>query len=274
MGDLLAPRRVVAATVLLLAAIAAPSVAGPMATESTPARSAMRAGSGLSPDLARPASLLALRRAAPGSADPEQPALRHLMVRITSDLPITARPGGGATIGVVPSGSKYYDVPTVAWVMERSPNGLFGLVTVPYSGRRAAGWIDLRGLERVHTGITVRASVSRHEVVVERFGRILFRLPAATGAPASPTPTGRYFVTDRIPFSFGGPLGSFAFGISGIQPNLPAGWTGGNQLAIHGTNDPGTIGTSASAGCLRVSEQALARLKPLLRLGTPVIITP
>ena len=55
--------------------------------------------------------------------------------------------------------------------------------------------------------------------------------------------------------------------------SLPAGWSGGNQLAIHGTNDPSSIGTSASAGCLRVSARALERLKSLLRLGTPVVIT-
>jgi hypothetical protein len=80
-------------------------------------------------------------------------------------------------------------------------------------------------------------------------------------------------VTDRVPFARGSYLGSFAFGISGIQPRLPPGWSGGNQLAIHGTNDPSSIGRSVSAGCLRVSEAALARLKPLLRLGTPVVIT-
>jgi lipoprotein-anchoring transpeptidase ErfK/SrfK len=79
-------------------------------------------------------------------------------------------------------------------------------------------------------------------------------------------------VTDRVPFSAGSALGSFAFGISGIQPHLPAGWSGGNQLAIHGTNEPWSIGTSASAGCVRVSESALQRFEPLLRLGTPVVI--
>jgi lipoprotein-anchoring transpeptidase ErfK/SrfK len=69
-------------------------------------------------------------------------------------------------------------------------------------------------------------------------------------------------------------LGTFAFGISGIQPNLPPGWGGGDQLAIHGTNDASSIGRSASAGCLRVSEATLARLRRVLRLGTPVVIHP
>ena len=99
----------------------------------------------------------------------------------------------------------------------------------------------------------------------------MFRAPGATGASYTPTPVGEYFVTDRVPFS-GGRYGTFAFGISGIQPRLPAGWTGGNQLAIHGTNNPSSIGRSASAGCVRVSEATLDRLIPLLRYGTPVIV--
>ena len=69
-----------------------------------------------------------------------------------------------------------------------------------------------------------------------------------------------------------GPFGWYAFGLSGHQPNLPAGWSGGDQLAIHGTNNPSSIGTAASAGCLRVSATALGTLKRFLRLGTPVVV--
>src|SRR4029453_2187569 len=115
----------------------------------------------------------------------------------------------------------------------------------------------LRGLARTTTHVEVEVDLSRHWVDVTKFGRTLFGLRAATGSAVSPTPPGEYFVTDRIPFSEGSALGSFAFGISGIQPHLPPGWSGGNQLAIHGTNDPSSIGTSASAGCMRVSEKGL-----------------
>ncbi len=197
----------------------------------------------------------------------------NLLVGVRADMPISARPGGGKVIGTLPAASKYYRVPTIAWVMHVSPDGKYGEVAVPYSVAGATGWISLRGLNRERTSITVRASLSRHEIVVERGGTVILRFPAATGAPSTPTPTGRYFVTDRVSFPSGGSLGTFAFGISGIQPRLPAGWAGGNQLAIHGTDDPSSIGTSTSAGCLRVSAHALARLEPLLRLGTPVIIT-
>jgi L,D-transpeptidase catalytic domain len=197
---------------------------------------------------------------------------RHLLAAIEQDMPITARPGSGRTIGEMSAGSRFFGTPHQAWILNRTKNGRFGKVAVPYSARRATGWIRLGGLEVSRTAYSVRIDLSEHRIVVKRLDQTIMRFPAATGAPGSPTPPGRYFVTDRVPIPQGGSFGTFAFGLSGIQPNLPAGWDGGDQLAIHGTNDPGSIGTSASAGCLRVSERALDRLEPILHLGTPVVI--
>ena len=198
----------------------------------------------------------------------------NTLVRVPRTLPAFARPRlGSAQVGVVPGGSKYYGFPLVAWVEERSADGRWGRVELPYVWPRREGWIRIAGLDVRTTRIRVEVDLSRHLVTVTRLGEVLFRAPGATGAPSSPTPVGDYFVTDRVAFS-GGALGTFAFGISGIQPRLPAGWSGGNQLAIHGTNQPSSIGTSASAGCVRVSEATLAKLKPLLAYGTPVVIRP
>lgn len=207
---------------------------------------------------------------APRPADPT----RHLLVRVPRDLAVRAHPDRHArVVGTMPSGSKYYDVAITAWVEDVSPDGRWGRVEIPYVWPRREGWIALRDLARRTTAVEVQVDLSEHRITVTKSDRVLFGMPAATGAPVSPTPPGEYFVTDRIAFS-GGYLGTFAFGISGIQPKLPPGWSGGNQLAIHGTNDPSSIGRSASAGCLRVSERSLDRLKPLLQLGTPVIVVP
>ena len=197
----------------------------------------------------------------------------NVLVRVPRELPAFARPWTGSPqVGVVPARSKYFGIPIVAWVETVSTDGRWGLVELPYTWPRREGWIRLRGLTREETRVQVDVDLSQHMVTVRKFGRVLFRAPGATGSSSSPTPIGEYFVTDRVPFSGGSALGSFAFGISGIQPRLPAGWSGGNQLAIHGTNNPSSIGRSVSAGCVRVSESTLDRLLPLLRYGTPVIV--
>ena len=197
----------------------------------------------------------------------------NMLVHVPHTLPAFARPRAGATrVGVVPAGSKYYGIPIVAWVEDVSTDGRWGLVDLPYAWPRRQGWIRLKGLSRDATRVRVEIDLSEHSVTVRKFGNVLFRAPGATGASYSPTPVGEYFVTDRVPFGAGSALGSFAFGISGIQPHLPAGWSGGNQLAIHGTNDPSSIGRSVSAGCIRVSESTIDRLLPLLVYGTPVVV--
>jgi lipoprotein-anchoring transpeptidase ErfK/SrfK len=199
----------------------------------------------------------------------------HLLVHARPGLVALRNPWADApAVGAVASVSKYYEVPLVLWVEEVSSNGEWGRVELPYVWPRTEGWIPLKGLERETTWITVKVDLSEHSVRVFKRNELLYRVAGATGAPSSPTPPGEYFVTDRVAFSKGSYLGSFAFGISGIQPRLPAGWSGGNQLAIHGTNNPSSIGKSVSAGCVRVSEWALAKFKPLLSLGTPVLVQP
>ena len=175
-------------------------------------------------------------------------------------------------VGAVASASKYYRVPIVLWVEATNAKGTWGRVELPYVWPRIDGWIRLAGLTRETTFVHVAVDLSERRVVVFKRDERLYSVAGATGAWSTPTPTGEYVVTDRVPFPSGGALGTFAFGISGIQPRLPAGWSGGNQLAIHGTDNPASIGTNASAGCVRVTEWALDRFKPLLRLGTPVLI--
>lgn len=200
----------------------------------------------------------------------------HLLARIDRATVVRAQPGG-RQVGSVPAASVYLGQPTVAWVQETTADGRWGLVTLPWSkpvGR--TGWISLEGMATTATRTMLVADLSDREITAYRACRPMFTVRSAIGRPGSPSPTGRFWVSDRIavPAAQQGSFGTFAFGLSTVQPNLPAGWTGGDQMAIHGTGAPGSIGEAASAGCLRVGEDALRRLKPLLDLGTPVVIQP
>lgn len=199
----------------------------------------------------------------------------HRTVQVSSSQVIRSGPNGRA-IGTLPAGSKYLGQPMTAWVQAVDPSGTWGRVTMPWSkpvGR--SGWVRLPGMQGRSTRTLVVADLSDRLLRVYRGCDELFRVSTAIGRPGSPSPTGRFWVTDRVavPSAQQGSFGTFAFGMSAVQPNLPAGWTGGDQMAIHGTGAAGSIGEAASAGCLRVDERALARLRPLLRTGTPIVIT-
>ena len=47
---------------------------------------------------------------------------------------------------------------------------------------------------------------------------------------------------------------------------------GDGQIAIHGTDDEGTIGQDVSHGCVRVANDIILKLAKL-PLGTPVVIS-
>ncbi|MBF0410571.1 MAG: L,D-transpeptidase family protein [Candidatus Riflebacteria bacterium] len=64
------------------------------------------------------------------------------------------------------------------------------------------------------------------------------------------------------------------------SPSSPVGtrWlqlnAGGGSIALHGTNAPGSIGTRASHGCVRMYTKDAEELFDLIKVGTPVIIKP
>jgi lipoprotein-anchoring transpeptidase ErfK/SrfK len=80
-------------------------------------------------------------------------------------------------------------------------------------------------------------------------------------------------VTDRVrPGNPKGAYGAFALGISAHSDTLTEFDGGDGQVAIHGTNQPASIGRAASHGCVRVPPHVVKQLE-LVPLGTPVIIT-
>lgn len=147
-------------------------------------------------------------------------------------------------------------------------------VTAPELGNGRLGWIDARegAVAYARTPLRIEVDLSARRLVLHAGGRVLRRMTVSVGRPGSPTPTGRFAVTDKLP----GPRYSAYYGccilaLSGRQPNLPAGWTGGDRLAIHGT--PGNaVGRAASAGCLHATESDLRALMRSVPLGTPVSI--
>ena len=50
--------------------------------------------------------------------------------------------------------------------------------------------------------------------------------------------------------------------------------TGFSGIGIHGTHDPDSIGTRATEGCIRLNNENLEKLQPLIDIGMTVVIGP
>jgi hypothetical protein len=191
----------------------------------------------------------------------------------------TVRPGNRIALHASPGGHVLTRVGDrtefgsvrVFWI-ERVSGAWFGVPAPELPDGRLA-WIrdDRFALDVSQTHFWIDADVSREQLELHHGDRILDRFTVSVGSPSSPTPLGDYSVTDGLVGRGLGPwYGCCVLALSGHQPNLPAGWIGGNRMAIHGT--PGSIGGAISHGCLRASDPDMISLFARVPLGTPVFI--
>jgi hypothetical protein len=133
-----------------------------------------------------------------------------------------------------------------------------------------SAWIRESSAKLEATPWALRADVSKRQVTVLKGGKVVRRFGATMGGASTPTPTGRFAVTDKILFrNAGGPYGCCALALTGHQPRLPAGWPGGDRIALHAT--PGTRGTS-SHGCLRADTADASWVVRRVLLGSVMTI--
>jgi L,D-transpeptidase catalytic domain len=206
--------------------------------------------------------------AAPAPA--ERPAPRPLVV-VRGTVALRERPAGPAVARV--GSTTEFGSRRVLAVGARRGRWL-GVVATERPNNRL-GWVhrDSPALKLRRTRWTLHADLSERTLTLRKGRRRVHRVTVAIGRPGSETPTGRFAVTDKLSGSSYGPYyGCCILALSGTQPNTPPGWTGGNRLAIHGTDAPSTIGLAASAGCLRASDADLRPLMAKVPLGTTVFI--
>jgi hypothetical protein len=206
--------------------------------------------------------------------EPRRPVVTHLIAEV--------RPGHLLALHSRPFG------PVVARVGSRTPfgspralgvlatrQGRWLAVTEASVGNNRSVWVDAGagGLRYERTRLEVEVDLSSRTLVVRRGRAVIRRASIGVGRPGSPTPTGRFAVTDKLNGSaYSAAYGCCILALSAIQPDLPAGWSGGNRVAIHGTPSYSDFGRAVSAGCVHAAEADLRYLMRTIPLGTPVLI--
>lgn len=202
-------------------------------------------------------------------AAPERPQGRYLLARLKRPAQLRTAPGGRVVARIATRtefGSR-----TVLGVVGRRPGWLRVVATQRPNGKR--GWIPAARATLDATDYAIRIDRSARRLTLHRGDRRLRRFAVAVGRPATPTPLGRYAVTDRLrPARADSPYGCCAVALTGHQTRLVPGWPGGDRLAIHGTPQPDSVGRAVSLGCLRAREADIRALMDRVPLGTPVFV--
>jgi lipoprotein-anchoring transpeptidase ErfK/SrfK len=209
---------------------------------------------------------------APKPAPKPKPTFAIARVRPGRTVALRSSPGGPVAARV--SSTTQFGSPTKLAVA--ATRGKWTGVTSTDLPNGKLGWVkrtDSNVVRAASTHMSVRIDLSRRSLELRDGRRVVRRASVGIGRSGSPTPTGRFSVTDKIAGSrYGSFYGCCIVALSGHQTHTPAGWQGGDRLAIHGTDNPGSIGVPSSAGCLHADAEDLHALMRRVPLGTPVFI--
>jgi lipoprotein-anchoring transpeptidase ErfK/SrfK len=221
---------------------------------------------------APPLAVKAPPAAPPKPAPKPQPTFSIARVRPGRSVALRSKPGGPVVANV--ASTTQFGSPTTLAVAATKGNWV-GLTSTDLPNG-TLGWVKRRrrdDLTTTKTQLSIRVDLSRRRLELLRGRRVSRTVTVGIGLPGSPTPTGRYSITDKLPgATYSSVYGCCILVLSGHQMHTPAGWQGGNRLAIHGTSNPGSIGVPSSAGCLHADATDLRVLMRRVPLGTPVFI--
>jgi lipoprotein-anchoring transpeptidase ErfK/SrfK len=144
-----------------------------------------------------------------------------------------------------------------------------GREMVAFDGGVRPGTIVIRTSERRLYLVTGYGTAVRYPVAVGRPGKQWFGQRFVDGKylrPAWSPPAEVRRDNPRLPNLIPG-------GVPGNPMGVAALTLSGGEYAIHGTNRPGSIGTYASYGCIRMHNRDIADLFERVSVGTPVVVT-
>jgi hypothetical protein len=198
-----------------------------------------------------------------------QPGTLVARVRPGRRVGLRLRPGG-PVVAWLPSRTEFGSPQTFA-VTRTLPGRRFAVVSTALGNGRV-GWISARPgeLRLSRSRLTLDIDLSTRLLSVRSGARVLGSFRVGIGAPGTPTPVGRFAVTDKLNGAFSPVYGCCILALSAHQTHLPSGWTGGNRIAIHGGSTAGSVST----GCVHASTPALRYLMRSVPLGARVVIHP
>lgn len=179
------------------------------------------------------------------------------------------RAPGGRVVGTIRTKTNFHS-PTILAVAARKPGWVLVRTSIE---KHHVGWLPLSSGHLFEEPRSIVVDLSKRKLMLFHRGKLTDTYKVAIGTSATPTPTGKFAVTDRLTTGNAqGDYGCCILALTAHQPKILQGWGGGDRVAIHATPHEWTIGKAISHGCIRASNRALKQLMRHARLGMPVTI--
>lgn len=201
---------------------------------------------------------------------PDATSTTSQVARTAAELAVFTAPGGAQTT-VLPATTDFGSPRALLVVAE---DGDWLQVALPVRPNGSTGWVRRADVELRTVDETIVIDLAARTLTLLEGGAEVVTTPVAIGSDANPTPTGTFYVVDKLDTGDpGGPYGQFAFGLSAHSDTLTEFAGGAGQVGIHGTDEPSSIGQAVSHGCVRVPGEVARHLAETVNLGTPVVIS-
>lgn len=227
------------------------------------------AGAALSPSVSsQPAAQVseATRPARPARPQLLDPADGYALSPTGRDLVVRDAPDGGVLHEL--DAVRETGAPLTLLLAADAGDGWFE-VLLPVRPNGSTGFVAASDVTVARVTHRLVMSVETNELFVYDEDRLLRTMPAASGTGDTPTPLGRFFLTELLEPTNAG-YGPYAYGTSGFSEVLTSFGGGPGQIGLHGTDDAASVGRAVSHGCIRLSDDDITYLAELLPLGTPI----
>lgn len=210
----------------------------------------------------------------PSGSPVPKPPQRWLVAKAVRSVTVYARPSRQAQVRVQLGKTNANGYPTVMLVHEvrEVADRVWYNVWLSIRPNMSRGWVEEGGVAIYPTVSKIKIDLSERRLYVYKADKLMGKFPVAVGTPDLPTPTGFFYVNQKLrPSSPGGAYGVLAVGISAFQPKLSY-WPQGGPVAIHGTNEDDLIGKAVSHGCVRMHDADILKVNDWVPAGSPVVI--
>jgi len=189
-----------------------------------------------------------------------------------SDIQVFEQPASSATVVTTLSAQTEHLQPRTLLIIDTQPGWLHALLPIRPNG--STGWVRESDVTLGSTPFEITISLSQHHLWLTKAGAPVLDAGVAIGKSQTPTPLGRFYVTDPVDLTSepNGAYGAFALGLSGYSEELKKFRGGPGQIAIHGGAYDSMLGTDVSNGCVRMLNDNVLPIAQQVPLGTPVRI--
>ncbi len=194
---------------------------------------------------------------------------------IVASVPVYDQPEQPDPVQTLDNPTAPYNTPLVFLVRDQAPDWLHVLLPVRPNG--SMGWIRHSDVELSSHDFRMLVELGAHQLTVFQGDSVFDEESIGIGRDTAPTPPGLYYTRELLqPSNPDSAYGPYAYGLSGFSEVIfqfsENGVQGDGRFAIHGTNDPASIGQSRGNGCIRISNEGITKLAKSLPIGVPVEI--